>query len=928
MTAYKNGTQVLWKGAVAAALMMTAGLRVAAAEEKPTMKCIVLEGTPEEVGRAFAQLNGKKIKADFERFMKDHKDLPKTGKRYVEITKKLAPHWLAEAAAVAKEIGVDPTLYGIYLGAKYRGVNAGHECVSYAAAAKVTKDGKALLHKLRQNRFRLQGAFFKKIVFEGKSLHKFFRVGDVHGLEPCMFVNEKGLASCHVQCGRDPQPRWEGWMNHSLSRYIAENASTCQEALDILEMTCNKEYYAGGKIGTRWTFADASGNIVTALQHARAVSKIDWAKEKGFVRNKDDFPSEDDLPLDALAMNNALRKDKYMEKALSSLTAEVPREHPEFLTCAWVSFGRPSSVYVPLLMGGRGTPASIADGTLHSLNRSVDRRTMASGARVFEKQAEEEKQRVERQVTRLLKEGKKTDAVEMLTDFNVKMTLAAEELAKNMKGATEEQPKTDAGAVVLAPLVNAREMRALSLPKDFVPLGKISPRHARDIKGSNWSVGAETMGRNYTVYKHWRAYLGPLGVKSARVQSGWAKTERKKGVYDWAWMDEIIPDMVDQGVKPWVCLCYGNPIYAGGGNESSSSKLPSSREALNAWDSFVKAFVRRYGKYVDEWEIWNEPQHKKNSVSDYAELFIRTAEIIRSEQPKARIFALSAAGVRVDKFRPFLGILKRKGKLALVNSVTFHPYTLNPESTYKTIKRLRAAVHSFSGDITLFQGENGAPSTKSTYGALSGASWTEISQAKWLLRRLLGDLGHDIRSSYFSIVDMHYVRDGKLRMNTKGLISTNPDKTVKRPKLSYRAYQNITAVFDSTLHRVPKVAPPRKPANIEMFAYQTTPSKGHAAKSVVCVWRGGRMPSNRLRMSPLTLDLPNSGLEEPIFVDMLSGSVYAIGKERISRNHDRLSLKDIPVGDWPILIADSRAFVWNREPEERVSPNKGNRGGD
>lgn len=428
----------MFKNVIAVVLVMiTLGLRFAIAQEGAAVECIVLEGTPEEVGRTFAKLNGEKIKADFGQFVREHPDLLETGKAYLEITKKLAPHWLAEATAVAKEIGVDPKLYSMYLGAKYRGVNARHECISYAAAGKATKSGKALLHKLRQNRFRLQGAYFKKIVVEGKGLHKFFRIGDVHGLEPCMFVNETGLASCHVQCGRDPHPRWKGWMTHSLSRYIAENASTCQEALDILEMTCNEGYYAGGKIGTRWTFADSSGNIVTALQRAKAISKIDWAKEKGFVRNKGSFPTEDDLPLDALAMNEALRKDT----GLCSLTAEVPKTHPEFLTCAWVSLGNPSSVYVPLFMGGRGTPVSIADGMLHLLNRSADRGSMAAAAQRFEKEAEEKKQTVENEVARLLREGKDTEAVEMLTKFNTEITFAAHQFVNSLpKGDKKNQP--------------------------------------------------------------------------------------------------------------------------------------------------------------------------------------------------------------------------------------------------------------------------------------------------------------------------------------------------------------------------------------------------------------------------------------------------------------------------------------------------------
>ena len=461
--------------------MMVLGLRVANAEVQSTAKCIVLEGTPEEVGRTFAKLNGEKIKADFERFAKENENLLKTGSHYLEITRKLAPHWLAEGAAVAGEIDVDPTLFNIYLGAKYRGVNARHECISYAVAGKATKSGNAILHKLRQNRYRLQGAYFKKIVVEGQSLNKFFRVGDVHGLEPSMFVNEKGLASCHVQCGYDAHPRWKGWMTHSLSRYIAENASTCQEALEILKMTCREGYYAGGKIGTRWTFADASGNIVTALQYAESVGKIDWAREEGFVMSeKGNFPTEDDLPVDALAMNEALRKDT----GLCSLTAEVPKEYPEFLACAWLSLGNPSSVYVPLFMGGRGTPVLIADGTLHLLNRSVNRDRMATEAQQFEKKAEQEKQKVEHQVASFLREGKKTEATEMLTKFNTEIALSAQEFVKK---CAEKYPKSTEAKKVS---VLDSGLSFPGRPRLTVPLTASTPEIDGRVKEDEWADAA------------------------------------------------------------------------------------------------------------------------------------------------------------------------------------------------------------------------------------------------------------------------------------------------------------------------------------------------------------------------------------------------------------------------------------------------------
>ena len=49
-----------------------------------------------------------------------------------------------------------------------------------------------------------------------------------------------------------------------------------------------------------------------------------------------------------------------------------------------------------------------------------------------------------------------------------------------------------------------------------------------------------------------------------------------------------------------------------------------------------------------------------------------------------------------------------------------------------------------------------------------------------MLRRLLGDLGHDIPSLYFTIVDIVYERyhhqDGVRTINRKGLLKADDDK--------------------------------------------------------------------------------------------------------------------------------------------------------
>lgn len=428
-------------------------------------------------------------------------------------------------------------------------------------------------------------------------------------------------------------------------------------------------------------------------------------------------------------------------------------------------------------------------------------------------------------------------------------------------------------------------------------LGNVKPRHSKEITSSNWSVGAETMGRDYTIYANWRTYLGRLGVKKARVQSGWAKTETKEGIYDWAWLDEIIPDMVQQGVEPWVTLCYGNPIYPKGGLAAASSPLPSSPEALRAWDRFVGAFVERYGEYVDEWEVWNEPHHQSITVESYAAFLIRTAETVRSKQPKARILAMSNAGVGREFTDKVLAVLEAEDKLHLVNEVTYHPYSKNPDSVYKSVLGMREDVAERAEHITLRQGENGCPSQRSTK-ALGSYDWSELAQAKWALRRLLGDLGRNIPSSYFSIIDMHYAEDG---INRKGLLFSNDDQTVGHEKQAYRAVQHLTAIFDDTLERIEEYPYDQTGSrHVSVFGYRHK----NTGEQVVTVWFDNATPSDSNTCTPVSFTFPGGRFSDPVYVDLRTGAVREIPDEQWNTSGDGSSFTDIPIYDAPILIAE------------------------
>lgn len=433
---------------------------------------------------------------------------------------------------------------------------------------------------------------------------------------------------------------------------------------------------------------------------------------------------------------------------------------------------------------------------------------------------------------------------------------------------------------------------------DWKQIGTIKPRHAKEIHSSNWSIGAETMDRDYTLYKNWKDYLGSLGVKKARIQGGWSKTEKQKGVYDFAWLDEIIFDMNDQGVEPWMCLCYGNGLYADGGGVRLGAQIPKSEDSLRAWTLWVRAIVSRYIDVIDEWEIWNEPNLRKaNAARDYARFMLHTARHIQKIQPEAKIIAMSTAGVDTKFVRDVLEIAKGKNELNLIDQITYHPYTKNPDTSYPAVEKLRRTVHEFSPQITIRQGENGCPSMRRKTKALRDYDWTEVSQAKWALRRLLGDLGRDIESSYFAIMDMKYPDE----MNAKGLLKSRDDQTVEYAKPAYYAVQNLASIFDCNLRRVKDFdCEVDTTQSVSAFAYEDVRTGLH----IVTIWLDGKIPSDSIAKTKVDFVCSKIRVETSVYADLREGGVYAIPEGNIRLKGERSFFKEIPIYDSPILITD------------------------
>ena len=181
--------------------------------------------------------------------------------------------------------------------------------------------------------------------------------------------------------------------------------------------------------------------------------------------------------------------------------------------------------------------------------------------------------------------------------------------------------------------------------------------------------------------------MGELGVGAARIQSGWARCEQKKGKYEFGWLDEAVDGLCEQGIRPWMCLAYGNPVY--GAQKSLGSRIFTDEETLRAWERYVTAVARRYKGRVSEWEVWNEPNLRgADQSAAYAELLIRTAEAVRKVDPEAVIIGFGLSRMPLGFTGRVLDIVRERGKLDLIDYVSFHPYYAIPDYATPVIESL------------------------------------------------------------------------------------------------------------------------------------------------------------------------------------------------------------------------------------------------
>ena len=399
-----------------------------------------------------------------------------------------------------------------------------------------------------------------------------------------------------------------------------------------------------------------------------------------------------------------------------------------------------------------------------------------------------------------------------------------------------------------------------------------------------------------------------------------------KGVYDFAWLDEVVDNLLRRGVQPWFNLGYGNILYMPGiPVETGVGYVPTEygEECLSSWKKFVAAITKHFLGRVRDWEIWNEPnidlfwQPSKASGANFAELVAVTAPVIKAVDPSAKI-----SGCCSDIDIAFVQQALQAGIGDYLDAFAIHPYATLPEQNYfANIAALRRLFKTFAPHVKIQQGECGYPSQ--TYNHQD--SWlvpyyaSEETQARFVIRRIVLDsMARIERISYFHIADLiggtYRLSDGKARPPIRLGLLRGEDYT---PKAAYSVFANMAVIFDGEcqaddLYAVLKVdwalrqtgGLPFLAPIVGSFVRREYPLYAYYfPEDLQRSWFG----MNNITLRTLSQPSGMRPIEKPVLIDGLTGNVYTLTDCENAVN-GYMQFHGLPLTDYPLMVTDAAAI--------------------
>jgi hypothetical protein len=436
--------------------------------------------------------------------------------------------------------------------------------------------------------------------------------------------------------------------------------------------------------------------------------------------------------------------------------------------------------------------------------------------------------------------------------------------------------------------------------------------------------------------EHYRL-LGDLGVKHARIQSGWCRCEIEKGKYEFQWLDRTINNLLESGIQPWMSLSYGNIHYTDTEEFDAVGWAPIySESAKTAWRNYIAALMRHFSDRITHYEIWNEPdasafwRPNAPNPEEYMELVKLTVPVIKEFNPNAKIIAGALSrGLRNEGMATLEKLLKM-GLADFIDIYTYHRYRILPElDRPERIQALRSAFDSYNGKhVKLWQGEGGFPSVNSKTQALSNVPFTEEIQAKLISKAIINELGMGVAyTCYFHFSDFKfYYRDGLCNVpNYFGLTTFD---TPPRPKQSYYTLQRICSILDGNINVnqrslmeiypcVDREEPDRFIFNEIQMNVKTVAFERNG-KALLAYWSPLCLIDESSEAYPHKVNVhiftPDTELRYPVLIDVVSGKIYQ--PEKVEKKASLIIL-NVPLKEYPLIIAERSSIQIIEEGKDK-----------
>ena len=475
---------------------------------------------------------------------------------------------------------------------------------------------------------------------------------------------------------------------------------------------------------------------------------------------------------------------------------------------------------------------------------------------------------------------------------------------------------------------------------------KVPPKRTSQIQ-DGFGINSDLPRDPYLPWNRWWwTRMFDAGFKWIRIgqyenssdYTSWDWIEQKRDVFATSpLLEDAVDSLVDNGMSVQVQLLYGNPMYTAHSGKLPEVSVPEpgsfhnddrsmysvywpplSPEQVAAFNKYVGWMTDHFRDRIHYWALWNEQDigywNPWGNPEQYGHLLTSFVETVH-KTPGAKVIY----GAQADPSRDFTQRALDACKCAEgIDVYAYHTYpgygqNMNPETMdygaylNESPRGLRELVNHYPGI------KDGIPFFDDEFNSIP--SWTgsdESVQAKYVPRGLIYNHAAGVKTFVWLLAAG---TDGN-EYDDFGIVHglTHHDYDFA-PRPVFYALQNTNALFSDTKFDpaieisssdIPAI---RRQSGFPVLSYGFRAKSG---KAIVAYWIAAHsVPGNTFRPYYATLSLKNSGIKNPVLINVVSGDIRAVNWKKGTTD----TLEMLPVTDSITAIADADYFDWPVLPE-------------